>query len=146
MSLRYSSNPRVLHRFYTHRDMATKPTKGSVLSFWRVCSFSNASTNATATGDTGSTVPPSVCSYVTVDMDGIFPSFSRSTIARRLRPINRWISMTWLFTFGGFALGTLVGRACNIPYSAVIQPLPVPLSQRGVRLSILAVHSTLVSP
>ena len=33
-----------------------------------------------------------------------------------------------------------------MPYSAVTQPVPLPLSQGGTRSSTLAVHSTLVSP
>ena len=34
----------------------------------------------------------------------------------------------------------------NMPYSAVIQPLPLPLRKGGTRSSMLAVHSTRVSP
>ena len=39
----------------------------------------------------------------------------------------------------------LVARG-NMPYSAVIQPSPLPRSQAGARSSMLAVHSTRVSP
>ena len=76
------------------------------------------------------------------------PSFSRSTTARRLRPISRWISWVrpdCLPADASRRVRSVVARG-SIPYSAVIQPLPRPLSQGGRRSSRLAVHSTWVWP
>ena len=74
------------------------------------------------------------------------PSARMSHTERSARPMRRWIS--WVRP-----LGPLVSRRIrsgddpgSIEYSAVTQPLPLLRIQRGVSSSIMAVHSTLVSP
>src|SRR5690606_22100251 len=76
------------------------------------------------------------------------PSALVSTTARSARPISREIS--WVrppmrpFTLSR-SLRLLVARG-SIAYSAVTQPLPLPVSHRGTPLVNDAVHSTLVPP
>src|SRR5205807_10594010 len=65
------------------------------------------------------------------------PSASRSSTARRLRPIRRWISTVRQVCFPAEAsrrVRSEVARGC-MPYSAVIQPCAWPLSQGGSRSS-----------
>src|SRR5256884_9358328 len=76
------------------------------------------------------------------------PSAGRSSTARRLRPIRRWISMVrpdCLPAEASRRVRSEVARG-SMPYSAVIQPGPWPLSQGGSRSSSVAVTSTWVSP
>jgi len=71
-----------------------------------------------------------------------------STIARRLRPISRWISWVrpvCLPRAASRAERVWVERG-NMPYSAVIQPVPLLRRKCGTPFSMVAVHSTLVSP
>src|SRR3954451_24169505 len=82
-------------------------------------------------------------------MTSVFsPSALVSMTARRLRPIRREIS--WVrppmrpFT-DSRSIRSLVLRG-SIEYSAVTQPRPLPVSQRGTPFVKLAVHSTRVSP
>ena len=66
----------------------------------------------------------------------------------RQRPISRWISWVrpdWRPRAASRSVRTPVALG-SMPYSAVIQPLPEPLSQWGTRCSTVAVHSTWVSP
>ena len=71
-----------------------------------------------------------------------------SHAARSERPISRWIS-----TVRPLCLPLAASRSTrsgdepgSIEYSAVTQPLPLPLIQRGTSSSIDAVHSTRVRP
>src|SRR6185312_6203422 len=69
-------------------------------------------------------------------------------VARSERPIRRWISTVRPPCFPAEAsrrVRSEVARG-NMPYSAVTQPRPWPLSQGGRRSSRLAVTSTWVSP
>src|SRR5260370_18108573 len=76
------------------------------------------------------------------------PSASRSTVARKERPIRRWI---WrvrppcLPVAASRRVRSSVARG-SMPYSAVTQPRPWPLSHGGSRSSSVAVTSTWVSP
>jgi hypothetical protein len=71
-----------------------------------------------------------------------------SATARSARPIRRWIS-----TVRPFCLPWLASRCVRCPvdagsieYSAVSQPLPRPIIQRGTPSSSVAVQSTRVFP
>ena len=76
------------------------------------------------------------------------PSLGRSTTARRARPIRRWISCVrpegWP-TVASRRVRSVVARG-SMPYSAVTQPRPCPLSHGGMRSSTLAVQLTCVLP
>ena len=76
------------------------------------------------------------------------PSLGRSTTARSARPIRRWISCVrpegWP-TVASRRVRSVVARG-SMPYSAVTQPRPWPLSQGGMRSSRLAVQWTWVLP
>src|SRR6266566_1503461 len=76
------------------------------------------------------------------------PSASRSTAARKERPIRRWISTVRPPCLPAAASRRVRSRVArgSMPYSAVTQPLPWPLSQGGSRSSSVAVTSTWVSP
>src|SRR5690348_13203059 len=76
------------------------------------------------------------------------PSAGRSTTARRLRPIRRWISMVRPPCLPAEASRRVRSRVArgSMPYSAVIQPRAWPFSQGGSRSSSVAVTSTWVSP
>src|ERR1700746_1996947 len=76
------------------------------------------------------------------------PSAFRSTTERRLRPINRWISTVRPVCLPAEASRRVRSRVArgSMPYSAVTQPRPWPLSQGGRRSSKVAVTSTWVSP
>src|SRR5262249_35213456 len=72
----------------------------------------------------------------------------RSSTARRLRPISRWISMVRPLCLPADAsrrVRSEVARG-SMPYSAVTQPRACPLSQGGSRSSSVAVTSTWVAP
>src|SRR5262245_44426603 len=76
------------------------------------------------------------------------PSAGRSSTARRLRPISRWISMVRPLCLPADAsrrVRSEVARG-SMPYSAVTQPRACPLSQGGSRSSSVAVTRTWVSP
>src|SRR6266516_1055903 len=76
------------------------------------------------------------------------PSAERSSTARRLRPISRWISIVRPLCLPAEAsrrVRSEVARG-SMPYSAVTQPRACPLSQGGRRSSSVAVTSTWVSP
>src|SRR5512133_2154686 len=76
------------------------------------------------------------------------PSAGRSSTARRLRPISRWISMVRPLCLPADAsrrVRSEVARG-SMPYSAVTQPRAWPLSHGGSRSSSVAVTSTWVSP
>ena len=71
-----------------------------------------------------------------------------STTARRLRPTRReisWVRPPILPLTDSRSMRSLVERG-SIAYSAVTQPLPLPVIQRGTPLVKDAVHSTRVSP
>src|ERR1700722_12380018 len=93
-------------------------------------------------------VPPSACSTSQSTVIWRSPSASRSSVARNERPIRRWISTVRPFCFPAEA--SRRGRSSvargSMPYSAVTQPRPWPLSQGGSRSSSVAVTSTWVSP
>src|SRR5258708_1853489 len=76
------------------------------------------------------------------------PSATRSTTARRLRPMSRWISIVRPFCLPAAASRRVRSRVArgNMPYSAVIQPRAWPLSQGGRRSSSVAVTRTWGSP
>src|SRR5262249_23179144 len=76
------------------------------------------------------------------------PSVGRSTTERSDRPIRRWISTVRPPCFPALAsrrVRSEVARG-SMPYSAVTQPRPCPLSHGGRRSSRLAVTRTWVSP
>ena len=93
-------------------------------------------------------VPPSACSTSQSIEIWRSPSWVISTMARSARPIRRWISCVrpdaWP-TVTSRRVRSEVARG-SMPYSAVTQPRPWPLSQGGTRSSRLAVHRTWVSP
>ena len=93
-------------------------------------------------------VPPSA--WITSQSMVIWrsPSATRSTIVRSERPISRWISTVrpdCLPAEASRRVRSVVARG-SMPYSAVTQPRPWPLSQGGSRSSSVAVTSTWVSP
>src|SRR5690606_37508109 len=76
------------------------------------------------------------------------PSAFMSTTARRARPMSREISCVrppMRPLTDSRSLRLLVARG-SIAYSAVTQPLPLPVSQRGTPPVNDAVHSTFVPP
>src|ERR1700752_2760183 len=76
------------------------------------------------------------------------PRAGRSITARNERPIRRWISSVrppCLPAEASRRVRSLVARG-SMPYSAVTQPRPFPLSHGGSRSSSVAVTSTCVSP
>ena len=93
-------------------------------------------------------VPPSAWSTSQSSVIVRSPSAWRFTTARRLRPIRRWISSVrppCLPLAASRFEREFVARG-NMPYSAVIQPSPLPRRKPGTFSSTLAVQSTLVSP
>src|SRR5215831_6098628 len=93
-------------------------------------------------------VPPSACSTSQSMVICRSPSASRSTVARSDRPIRRWISTVRPPCLPAEASRRVRSRVArgSMPYSAVTQPRPRPLSQDGSRSSSVAVTSTWVSP
>ncbi len=93
-------------------------------------------------------VPPSACSTSQSITIVFSPSALVSTTARSARPISREISCVrppiLPFTLSR-SLRLLVARG-SIAYSAVTQPLPLPVSQRGTPFVNDAVQSTFVPP
>ncbi len=93
-------------------------------------------------------VPPSA--WITSQSTVIWrsPSAARSTTARRLRPISRWISTVRPPCLPADASRRVRSRVArgNMPYSAVTQPRAWPFSHGGRRSSSVAVTSTWVSP
>src|SRR5487761_2119674 len=93
-------------------------------------------------------VPPSACSTSQSTVIWRSPSACKLTVARKLRPIRRWISTVRPFCLPAEAsrrVRSSVARG-SMPYSAVTQPRPWPLSHGGRRSSSVAVTSTWVSP
>ena len=93
-------------------------------------------------------VPPSACS-TSQSMAMVFsPSAARSMQARSERPTSRLIS--WVRPprrpFTDSRSDRVWVAPGNIAYSAVSQPCPEPLRQRGTPSVTLAVHITRVSP
>src|SRR5580692_1304585 len=93
-------------------------------------------------------VPPSACSTSQSTVIWRSPSASRSTVARKERPISRWISTVRPFCLPADASRRVRSSVAlgSMPYSAVTQPRPWPLSHGGSRSSNVAVTSTWVSP
>ncbi len=93
-------------------------------------------------------VPPSACSTSQSSAMVFSPSAARSMQARSERPTSRLIS--WVRPPTSALDRLAVGRVCVAPgsmaYSAVSQPSPEPLRQRGTPSVTLAVHITRVSP
>ena len=93
-------------------------------------------------------VPPSACSTSQSIWIVFSPRPFVSTTARRLRPMSRLISCVRPpmrpFT-DSRSLRVLVARG-SIAYSAVTQPRPLPVIQRGTPFVNDAVQSTLVLP
>ncbi len=93
-------------------------------------------------------VPPSACSTSQSRVKVRSPRPRSSTTLRSARPIRRWISCVRPPCFPVAA--SRAERVCvargSIPYSAVTQPLPLPLRNGGTRSSIDAVQSTRVKP
>ena len=93
-------------------------------------------------------VPPSAFSTSQSTVMVISPMALRSTTARRLRPIRRWISWVrpdCLPRAASRSPRVWVARG-SMPYSAVTQPSPLPRRKGGTRPSTDAVHSTSVPP
>ena len=92
-------------------------------------------------------VPPSACSTSqSMVMVTSPPMAFRSHTLRRLRPTRRSISMLRPLRPFVSRRVRLLPAAGSMAYSAVSQPLPEPLRQPGARSSMVAVHSTRVSP
>ena len=91
-------------------------------------------------------VPPSawITSQSTVTVYS--PSAFMLTTVRRLRPIKRSISMERPLRLACSRLQRLPVDAGSIAYSAVTQPALAPLRQPGTPSSMVAAHSTRVSP
>ena len=93
-------------------------------------------------------VPPSACSTSqSIEME-FSPSAARSIAARSERPISReisWVRPPMRPLTDSRSLRVRVARG-SIEYSAVTQPRPLPLRQRGTPCTTDAAHSTLVSP
>src|SRR3954470_13887076 len=93
-------------------------------------------------------VPPSACSTSQSRVSVRSGIAERSTTARRLRPISRWISavrpdgLPW---FTSRPERVWVARG-SMEYSAVSQPSPESFLKGGTRLSTLAATRTGVSP
>ncbi len=93
-------------------------------------------------------VPPSACSTSQSMYSVRSPIEPRSTTARRLRPMSRWISCVrppCLPRTASRGVRSAVA-AGSMLYSAVSQPAPLPRRQPGTPSTDLAVHSTWVSP
>src|SRR5271168_4959641 len=93
-------------------------------------------------------VPPSACSTSQSMVIWRSPSADRSQMARKERPIRRWISWVrpdCLPAAASRRIRSWVERG-SMPYSAVTQPLPVPLRKGGAFSSRQAVTRTWVSP
>ena len=93
-------------------------------------------------------VPPSACSTSQSITIVFSPSAFVSTTARSARPMSREISCVRppiLPLTLSRSLRLLVARG-SIAYSAVTQPLPLPVSQRGTPFVNDAVQSTFVPP
>ena len=93
-------------------------------------------------------VPPSA--WITSQSTMILrsPNFSKSTTARKERPIRRWISIVLPESFPlllSLRFLVLVARG-SILYSAVTHPVPVSLKKGGTEFSIVAEQITVVSP
>src|SRR5436305_12181291 len=93
-------------------------------------------------------VPPSACSTSQSTVIWRSPKTSRSRVARNERPIRRWISTVRPFCLPAEASRRVRSRVArgSMPYSAVTQPRPWPLSQGGTGASSVAVTTTWVSP
>ena len=92
-------------------------------------------------------VPPSPCSTSQSTVMVRSPSRRRSTAARRLRPIRRWISALRPLSFSLEMSRRDRSRLArgSMEYSAVTQPVPSG-TWRGARSSTLAQQSTWVLP
>ena len=93
-------------------------------------------------------VPPSAWSTSQSSTICISPMAFRSVTARRDRPMRRcisWVRPDCLPRAASRSVRSLVEPG-SMEYSAVTQPLPLPLSQAGTRSSTDAVHRTLVRP
>ena len=93
-------------------------------------------------------VPPSAWSTSQSSQSVRSPSALKSNTPRTARPISRWIS-----TVRPPCLPRLASRSVRSPveagsseYSAVTQPRPWCISQRGTRSSTEAVQRTIVRP
>src|SRR5665213_923563 len=126
---------------------ATRRFTGDVAIFFSRASHANASTTAThAPVIDAVRVPPSACNTSQSTLIVNSPNLKSSSIARRLRPMRRWISCVrppiWVRSRD---VRVCVARG-SIAYSAVIHPSPLPRFHPGTPSSTLAVHSTRVFP
>src|ERR1700733_2613750 len=128
---------------------ATCPCRGLAAISRRRPSCSQASASATKLSALEAVrVPPSACSTSQSTVMVRSPSALRSATARSERPMSRWISCVrplCLPRAASRAVRVWVARG-SMPYSAVIQPWPLPRKKGGTESSTLAVHSTCVSP
>src|SRR5258708_638744 len=132
-----------------HEIAATLSRSTLLLTMLRVFIHKMQSANAThAPVIAAGRVPPSACSTSQSTVIWRSPSASRSTVARKERPMSGWISAVRPFCLPADAsrrVRSSVARG-SMPYSAVTQPRPWPLSHGGSRSSSVAVTSTWVSP
>src|SRR5215831_19061203 len=132
-----------------HEMAATWSRSGSAVTMSRVFIQVTQSCNATQAPVMAAVrVPPSAWITSQSIVTCRSPSAGRSSTARRLRPISRWISMVRPLCLPADAsrrVRSEVARG-SMPYSAVTQPRAWPLSQGGSRSSSVAVTSTWVSP
>jgi hypothetical protein len=93
-------------------------------------------------------VPPSASMTSQSSQTVRSPRASWSVMARRERPIKRWISWVRPDCFpraASRAVRSSVARG-NMPYSLVTQPLPAPFKKPGTPSSTVAVQMTRVLP
>jgi hypothetical protein len=93
-------------------------------------------------------VPPSARSTSQSSTIWRSPVASSLVMARRLRPIRRWISWVrpdWRPRAASRSVRRSVARG-SMPYSAVTQPRPELRRNGGTRSCTVAVHSTWVLP
>ena len=129
----------------------TESISGFALAGRIFCSFAQEIASASATYAPvieAVRVPPSACRTSQSSTMVFSPSSSMLMTARRERPIRREISWVRPPTrpFSDSREERVLVARGSIAYSAVTQPLPSPLSQRGTPSVKDAVHSTRVLP
>ena len=128
---------------------ATKLLTGMAVIAPRACNWVNASYAATmAPVIEAVRVPPSAWMTSQSRCRVRSPNACKSKAARSERPIRRWISCVrpdCLPRAASRSMRVCVERG-SMPYSAVIQPWPLPFRKPGTLSSMLAVQMTLVSP
>ena len=99
-------------------------------------------------GDRGRARATVGLNHVAIDPNGFFPRTLKSAIARKLRPISAESRESFrpLLPRADSRPMRCSDDPGNMPYSEVIQPLPLLRKNCGTRSSSFAVQITLVSP